>query len=160
MFNAFVSCLAVVTLLFSSSASAAGKLPVTLLINYSSAPGGNADPLLAQGALAGAVIAGMGEANISVVPNAPEADIGVQLNITALYSQPLDNLRVISGSMAVRIPRPGATDFSDAFSSCERGFFAWGARTAQEISVQRIKVSLTQEARNFARQCRADLTAN
>lgn len=141
-------------------ASAAGKPPITVTVNYTLAPGGISDPLLSSGALASAALAGLRESGVAVVLNAPEADIGVQLNITTLYSQQLDNLRVVSGTLAVRIPRQNAVDFSDAWSSCERGFFFWGARTSQEISVQRIKSGITQEARTFARQCRSELSTN
>jgi len=154
------SCLAVAAIAVSGIASAAGKLPVTLNIAYTNAPGGSSDQLLSSGALSGAVLAGLRESGVAVILNAPEADVAVQLNLTALYTQQLDNLRVVTGTFAVRIPRPGATDFSDAWSSCERGFFIWGARTAQEVAVQRIKSGLTQEARNFARQCRGDLSPN
>jgi hypothetical protein len=160
MREVFVFCLAVTALAFSSPAAAAGKPPVTLNIAYSTAPGGTGDPLLSSGALTSAVLSGLRESGVAVVLNAPEADVGVQLNLTALYSQQLDNLRVISGTMVVRIPRPGAADFGDAYSSCERGFFLWSARTAQEVSVQRIKSGLTQEARTFARQCRSELSTN
>lgn len=160
MSKIFVSCLNVATLLLFQLPAAAAKLPVTLNVAYTNAPGGTGDQLLSSGALAGAVLAGLRESGVAVVLNAPQADIGVQLNLTALYTQQLDNLRVVSGTMAVRIPRPGAADFGDAWSSCERGFFIWGARTAQEISVQRIKSSLTQEARTFAHQCRSELSAN
>jgi hypothetical protein len=156
----FVSCLAVIALAFSSSAAAAGKPPITLNVAYTGAPGGTSDQLLSSGALTSAVLSGLRESGVPVVLNAPEADVGVQLNLTALYSQQLDNLRVVSGTMSVRIPRPGAADFGDAYGSCERGFFLWGARTAQEVSVQRIKAGLTQEARNFAHQCRSELSTN
>jgi hypothetical protein len=143
-----------------ATAYAASAPPITVNVNYTPAPGGNSDPLLSSSSLAASALSGWRESGIPVILNAPEAEVGIQLNITALYSQPLDNLRVISGSMAVRIPRPGAADFGDAFSSCERGFFLWGARTSQEISVQRIKTGLTAEARNFARQCRSELKLN
>lgn len=156
----FALCFAFATIAVCGMASAAGKLPVTLNVAYSTAPGGSDDQLLSSGALAGAVLTGLRESGVAVVLNAPEAEIGVQLNLTALYTQQLDNLRVVSGTMAVRMPRPGAADFGDAWSSCERGFFIWGARTVQEISVQRIKSSLTQEARTFAHQCRSELSAN
>jgi len=156
----FALCFAVATIAACNVASAAGKPLVTLNVVYSTAPGGSGDQLLPQGALASAVLAGLRESGVAVVLNAPEADIGVQLNLTALYTPQLDNLRVVSGTLAVRIPRPGAADFSDAWRSCERGFFLWSARTAQEISVQRIKSGLIQEARNFAHQCRSELSAN
>lgn len=160
MLRVFVFCLSVATLVFCGLATAAAKPPVTLNVAYTNAPGGAADQLMSSSALASAVLAGLRESGVAVVLNAPEADIGVQLNITTLYSQPLDNLRVVSGTLAVRIPRQNAVDFSDAWSSCERGFFLWSARTAQELSVQRIKSGLTQEARNFARQCRSELSTN
>jgi len=153
-------CLTIVTLACCQLATAAVKPPVTLNVSYTNAPGGTGDQLLSSGALASSVLDGLRESGVAVVLNAPEANIGVQLNLTALYSPPLDNLRVISGTMAVRIPRPGAADFGDAWSSCERGIFLWGARTAQEISIQRIKSGMTQEARNFARQCRSELSPN
>jgi hypothetical protein len=160
MSRVFVFCVTVATMAFCVPASAAGKLPVTLNVAYTNAPGGSGDPLLSSSALTSAALAGLRESGVAVVINAPEADVGVQLNLTALYSQQLDNLRVVSGTLSVRIPRPGAADFGDAWSSCERGFFLWGARTAQELSVQRIKSGLTQEARNFARQCRSELSTN
>jgi hypothetical protein len=160
MFRVFVFCITVAALAFCDLATAAAKPPVTLNVAYSTAPGGTGDPLLSSGALTSAVLSGLRESGVAVVLNAPEADVGVQLNLTALYSQQLDNLRVISGTMAVRIPRPGAADFGDAYSSCERGFFLWRARTAQEVSVQRIKSGLTLESRNFARQCRSELSPN
>jgi hypothetical protein len=160
MSKVFAFFFTVATLLFFPLPAAAAKLPVTLNVAYTNAPGGAGDQLLSSGALASAVMAGLRESGVAVVLNAPEADIGIQLNMTALYTQQLENLRVVTGTMAVRIPRPGAADFSDAWSSCERGFFLWGARTAQEISVQRIKSGLIQEARNFAHQCRSELSAN
>lgn len=116
----------VATMAFYGPASAAGKLPITLNVAYTSAPGGTSDQLLSSGALTGAVLNGLRESGVAVVLNAPQADFGVQLNLTTLYSQQLDNLRVVSGTMSVRIPRPGAVDFGDAYSSCERGFFFWG----------------------------------
>jgi hypothetical protein len=160
MFRVFVFCITFAALAFCDLATAAAKPPVTLNVAYSTAPGGTGDQLLSSGALASAALAGLRESGVAVVLNAPEADIGVQLSITTLYSQQLDNLRVVSGTISVRIPRPGAADFGDAWSSCERGFFFWGARTSQEISVQRIKSGMTQEARNFARQCRSELSTN
>jgi hypothetical protein len=160
MSKVLMFCFTVATLVCCQLATAAAKPPITLNVGFTNAPGGAVDQLLSSGALAGAVLAGLRESGVAVVPNAPEADIGVQLNLTALYTQQLENLRVVSGTMAVRIPRPSAADFRDAWTSCERGFFLWGARTAQEVSVQRIKNGLAQEARNFARQCRSELSPN
>lgn len=134
--------------------------PITFSTSYSAASGGSGDQLLSPGALTNAALAGLRESGLPVVINAPEANVGVQLNLTVLYSQPLDNLRVVSGTISVRIPRPDAADFNGAYGGCERRFFLWGARTTQEISVQRIKSGLTEEARNFARQCRIELAPN
>src|SRR5471030_1887320 len=160
MSKIFVFCFTVAVMAFLQLAAAAGKPPITLNIAYTNAPGGTNDPLLSSGVLTSAVLDGLRESGVAVVLNAPEATVGVQLNLTALYSQQLDNLRVVSGTLVVRIPRPGAADFGNAWSSCEHGFFLWGARTAQEISIQRIKSGMTQEARNFAHQCRSELSPN
>src|SRR5471030_961232 len=93
-------CLTIVTLACCQLATAAVKPPVTLNVSYTNAPGGTGDQLLSSGALASSVLDGLRESGVAVVLNAPEANIGVQLNLTALYSPPLDNLRVISGTMA------------------------------------------------------------
>ncbi len=119
---------------------------------------GTFDHVLTKDALSAAVYRGLRDGGIVVMENPSNVDVLISAGLTESFEPEFQSLRVLSGSIVMKIARPGAQDFSRPIMICDTAIHAWRVGTNDSASAQKLRDDVYQRAKQFAQQCRGELS--
>lgn len=118
---------------------------------------GQHDMVLTPDAISGAALQGVRAGGIAAIPNPSNVDVMVHVDITESFEPEFQSLRIVSGTLSLKVPRAGAGTFARPVLLCQRGIQLWKTGEASRDTAQKIRDGIYQQALQFAKQCRAEL---
>ena len=140
---------------FSGTASAGVSVGYTFELNKGT---GVFDHVLTRDGLSAAVYRGLRDGGLVVMENPQNVDVLISAQMTLSFEPEFQSLRILSGTIVMKTPHPGATDFSRPISICDTAIHAWRAGTNDSASAQKLRDDVYQRAKQFAQQCRGELS--
>ena len=147
-----------VMVLAAAPVTAAHSKPV--LIGYGfdfSRNTGQPDQTITADVVSDSVLQGLRSGGISAFPNSRTADYMVDVQLAAVFEPALQSLRIVTGTLSLYVPRPNADDFRQPILLCSYNILTWRAGDAREIAL-RVRKDIIQQAAQFARECKPNLT--
>jgi hypothetical protein len=140
----------------SSNANAASAPVVGYSFEYTQGTGQH-DLTLTPDAISSAVIQGLRAGGINASPAPDTADAVVHVEVVASYEPQFQSLRIVSGTITLRGPRPGAANFERPILLCQTSIQAWRTSQNSQDAAYKVRSGLMQQSVQFAKSCRNEL---
>ena len=146
----------VVAASLGASASAAGAPVIGYSFGFTQGTGEH-DLTLTSDAISNAVLQGLRAGGISASPSSQTADVVVHVEVVESYEPQFQSLRIVSGTISMRGPRPGASDFERPILLCQSSIQAWRTSQNAQDAAYKVRSGVIQQAAQFAKSCRSEL---
>lgn len=146
----------VVAASLGASASAAGAPVIGYSFDFTQGTGEH-DLTLTPDAISNAVLQGLRSGGIAANPAPQAADVVVHVEVVESYEPKFQSLRIVSGTISLRAPRPNASDFERPILICQRSIQAWRTSQNSQDAAYKVRNGLVQQAAQFAQSCRSEL---
>lgn len=118
---------------------------------------GEHDLTLTPDAISNAVLQGLRAGGIAANATPQTADAVVHVEVVESYEPKFQSLRIVSGTISLRGPRPGASDFERPILLCQSSIQAWRTSQNAQDAAYKVRSGIMQQASKFAQSCRGEL---
>lgn len=118
---------------------------------------GQTDMVLTPDAISDAVRQGLRAGGIATTTTAGNVDALISVEMVESYEPQFNSLRIVSGTMLLKAPRPGAGNFERPILLCVTSVQAWRTSSNTQEAARKVRDGIVQKAADFARECRAQL---
>jgi hypothetical protein len=118
---------------------------------------GEHDLTLTPDAISNAVLQGLRAGGIAASAAPQTADAVVHVEVVESYEPKFQSLRIVSGTISLRGPRPGASDFERPILLCQSSVQAWRTSQNSQDAAYKVRNGIMQQAAKFAQSCRSEL---
>jgi len=142
---------------FVTSRAVAANVPV---VGYSfelTQGTGQPDLTLTPDAISNAVLQGLRTGGITASSSPRTADAVVNVEVVASFEPEFQSLRIVSGTISLRGPRPGAANFERPILLCQSSIQAWRTSQNSQDAAYKVRNGIMQQAAQFAQRCRGEL---
>jgi hypothetical protein len=118
---------------------------------------GQTDMVLTPDAISNAVRQGLRAGGIAATANSGNVDALVSVEMVESYEPQFNSLRIVSGTILLKVPRPGAGNFERPILLCVTSVQAWRTSSNTQEAARKVRDGIVQKAADFARECRPQL---
>jgi len=118
---------------------------------------GQPDLTLTPDAISNAVLQGLRTGGITASSSPRTADAVVNVEVVASFEPEFQSLRIVSGTISLRGPRPGAANFERPILLCQSSIQAWRTSQNSQDAAYKVRNGIMQQAAQFAQRCRGEL---
>ncbi|MYM30649.1 hypothetical protein GTP58_20155 [Duganella sp. CY15W] len=118
---------------------------------------GQTDMVLTPDAISNAVRQGLRAGGIAATANSGNVDALVSVEMVESYEPQFNSLRIVSGTILLKVPRPGAGNFERPILLCVTSIQAWRTSSNTQEAARKVRDGIVQKAADFARECRPQL---
>jgi hypothetical protein len=119
---------------------------------------GQHDMILTPDAISNAVRQGLRAGGITATENGGNVDALVSVEVVESYEPEFNSLRIVSGTILLKAPRPGASNFERPILLCVTSLHAWRTSVNSQDAARKVRDGIVQQATDFARECRPQLS--
>lgn len=153
-----VAALAVLTVASSVTPSAVAANAPVVGYSFEFTQGtGQHDMTLTPDAISNAILQGLRAGGIIASPAPDTVDAAVHVEVVESFEPQFQSLRIVSGTISLRAPRPGASDFERPILLCQSSMHAWRTSQNSQDAASKVRNGIMQQAAQFARSCRGEL---
>src|SRR5471032_3002606 len=142
---------------FVTSRAVAANVPV---VGYSfelTQGTGQPDLTLTPDAISNAVLQGLRTGGITASSSPRTADAVVNVEVVASFEPEFQSLRIVSGTISLPGPRPGAANFERPILLCQSSIQAWRTSQNSQDAAYKVRNGIMQQAAQFAQRCRGEM---
>lgn len=118
---------------------------------------GQHDTTLTPDVISSAVLQGLRTGGISAKQNPTTADAMVNVEVVESFEPEFQSLRIVSGTLSLRGPRPGASNFERPILLCQSSLQVWRTSQNSQDAAYKVRSGIMQQAAQFAQRCRSEL---
>ena len=118
---------------------------------------GEHDLTLTPDAISNAILQGLRSGGISASPSSQSVDVVVHVEVVESYEPQFQSLRIVSGTISLRAPRPNASDFERPILICQSSIQAWRTSQNSQDAAYKVRSGVMQQSAQFAKSCRSEL---
>lgn len=118
---------------------------------------GQTDMVLTPDAISNAVRQGLRAGGIAATANSGNVDALVSVEMVESYEPQFNSLRIVSGTILLKAPRPGAGNFERPILLCVTSVQAWRTSSNTQEAARKVRDGIVQKAADFARECSPQL---
>lgn len=117
---------------------------------------GQHDMILTPDAISNAVRQGLRAGGIATTTSGANVDALVSVEAAESYEPEFNSLRIVSGTILMKVPRAGASNFERPILLCITSFQVWRTSANSQEAARKVHDGIVQKAADFARECRPE----
>jgi len=118
---------------------------------------GQRDLTLTPDSISNAVRQGLRAGGIATTTNVGNVDALVSVEVVESSEPEFNSLRIVSGTILLKAPRTGASNFERPILLCVTSLQAWRTSVNSQDAARKVRDGIVQQATDFARGCRPEL---
>ena len=118
---------------------------------------GQHDMVLTPDAISSAIRQGLRAGGIATSTGGGNVDALVSVEVVESYEPEFNSLRIVSGTILLKAPHAGASNFEHPILLCVTSLQAWRTSVNSQDAAHKVRDGIVQQAIDFASVCRHEL---